>query len=91
MTDDDRKPGLENGPNSWFDQPGNVGKLVWAVYIACAGLFLADFLYHKHAHYAVENIPGFYGLVGFAALIGIVLIAKPLRKVLKRDEDYYDR
>ena len=27
----------------WFDNPRNVRKVVWAVYIVCALLFLIDF------------------------------------------------
>ena len=55
----------------------------------CAGLFLADFLYAKHPHFEVERWPGFYGLYGFAAYVGLVLAAKRLRRWLRRDEDYY--
>ncbi|MGB0682918.1 MAG: hypothetical protein ACPGOV_09430 [Magnetovibrionaceae bacterium] len=81
----------EDDPQTWFDKPGNVKKTVYAVYALCALLFVADFLYHKHVHYGAEEIPGFYGIYGFLAFTGIVLIGKQLRKVLKRDEDYYDR
>ena len=34
---------------------------------------------------------GFYGIFGFVACVALVLIAKQLRRVLMRPEDYYDR
>ena len=75
----------------WLDEPRNVTKIYYALLAACAALFLADFLYAKHAKFKLEDVFGFYGLYGFVACVLLVLIAKELRKVLKRPEDYYDR
>jgi hypothetical protein len=38
-----------------------------------------------------ESLWGFYAVYGFAACVLLVLLAKQLRKLLKRPEDYYDR
>ncbi|MEM9601367.1 MAG: hypothetical protein AAGA11_00770 [Pseudomonadota bacterium] len=76
--------------NTWFDKPENVRKIIWALGIVCAALFLADFFYHKHAHFAVENVFGFYALYGFIMCVLLVLAAKLMRVFLMRDEDYYD-
>ena len=43
-----------------------------------------------HPYYAVEKIPGFYGIVGFVAFVVIVRGGEVLRKLIKRDEGYYD-
>lgn len=75
----------------WLDEPRNVRKIVWGLVSACAGLFFADALYHKHAHSSWEGWFGFYALYGFVACVALVLAAKQLRKVVKRDDDYYDR
>ena len=32
----------------WVERPGGVEKIVYALYAVCAGLFAADFFYHKH-------------------------------------------
>ena len=68
----------------------NADKLFWGLCVICVVLFLADFFYHKHSYFSFENIPGFYGLYGLLAYCAIVLIAKVLRRPLRRDEDYYD-
>ncbi len=75
----------------WLDYPANVQKIVWAVVVVCAGLFLADALYHKHPHFEAEGWFGFYAIYGFISFFGIVILGKYLRKLIMRDEDYYDR
>ena len=73
----------------WVDNPSKVNRLIWALVILCIGLMLADFLYHKHSHFEIEDIPGFYGFYGFIMCAALVIAAKGLRILLKRDEDYY--
>lgn len=71
---------------SWFER-----KVIYrAAWVVCGLLAFADFFYHKHIVYKIEGFPGFYGLYGFIVCVGLVLGARGLRKVLKRDEDYYD-
>ena len=74
----------------WVDDKKKVDRFVYGLYGACALLFGADFLYHKHTYVLVEDIPGFYALYGFIACVLLVLIAKKLRNVVMRKEDYYD-
>lgn len=76
---------------SWFDEKRNVRKIVWALVIICAGLFVADAFYHKHPYFAAESIFGFYALYGFFMCVALVVIAKWMRTFLMRDEDYYDK
>lgn len=74
----------------WLDEPGNVKKIIWALFAVCAGLFLADAFYHKHPHFEVESFFGFYAIFGFAVCVALVLAAKWMRIILMRSEDYYD-
>jgi len=74
----------------WTDNPRNVNWIVRGVFIAAGLLILFDLLYHKHPHFGMENIFGFYGFYGFVACVALVIAAKGLRVLLKRDEDYYD-
>jgi hypothetical protein len=57
----------------------------------CLLLVASDLLYRKHVHFGWEGWFGFYGFFGFVGFFFIVLAGKHLRKVLMRDEDYYDR
>lgn len=73
----------------WLDKPKNVNTLVYVLYAICAGFMLFDFFYHKHINFSFENWFGFFSWFGFIACVGLVLLATQMRKILKRDEDYY--
>ena len=79
-----------NNKKYWLDQPNNVNKIVYTLYAICAALLLADFIYHKHAHFDFEHWFGFYAWFGFIAYISIVMSAKLIRKLINRKENYYD-
>jgi hypothetical protein len=79
------------GKHFWLDDMRNVHKLFWALVLVCGLLFLSDAVYEKHVIFAFENWFGFFGLFGFFVSFALVLTARELRKVLMRDEDYYDR
>ena len=74
-----------------FDKPEHVRRLLRMLYLACALLLAADLFIHRHVIHAWESLWGFYAFYGFVACVALVLLAKQLRKILKRPEDYYDR
>ncbi len=73
-----------------FDNPKNVKRVLYGLYTICAGLFLIDFVFHRHVEHTAERIYGFYGIYGFVACVVLVLLAKEMRKILMRKENYYD-
>ena len=73
-----------------FDNPRNVDRLLWGFYVICIALVSIDFFVHRHIYMAWENLPAFYALYGFVACVALVLLAKLLRKVVMRKEEYYD-
>jgi len=73
----------------WVDKPGSANKIFWGLAVFCGLLFLIDFFYEKHGHFDIEHIPGFYGIYGFVMFTGLILLAKGLRVIIKRPEDYY--
>jgi hypothetical protein len=74
----------------WLDNPRNVDKICYVLYVVCALLVVADLFYHKHIHFNVEGWFGFYGFYGWVACVVLVLAAKVLRLIVGRKEDYYD-
>lgn len=90
MTEPHRPPPADE-PERWLDRPGNVRKIVVALFVVCAGLFLADAFYEKHPYFDVEYLFGFHALYGFVMCVALVLAARLMRVFLMRDEDYYDR
>ena len=85
----------------FLDRPENVRKVLRILYAVCGFLMLLDFvdvvlqrlqlLHLRHAYRVWEGVPGFYSAFGFVACVTLVLIAKQMRRVLKREEEYYDR
>jgi len=73
-----------------FDQPEGLRRLLRVFYAICAALLVADLVHHRHVVHAWEQLWGFYAVFGFVACVLLVLIAKEMRKVLMRSEDYYD-
>jgi len=101
----EEKLDLERAPDEaprWLDDPANVRKIYLGLWIVCLvliaggeGLLVWD--HHRsaaagevHHGFDFERWPGFYALYGFVGCVSLLLGAKELRKVLMRDEDYYD-
>ena len=73
-----------------FDNPRNVERLLKGFYAICIILVIADFIIHRHTTMAWEKLPAFYALYGFTACVVLVVVAKLMRKVIMRKENYYD-
>jgi len=73
-----------------FDEPRNVRRVVRGLVAACLVLVGLDLVLHRHVDHPWEGLFGFYALYGFVACVLLVLLAKELRKLLMRDEDYYE-
>lgn len=75
----------------WLDRSENVTWLYRGLCALCLALFATDLFLHKHEEFDFAAWFGFYSIFGFVACVVLVLVAKQLRRVLKRDEDYYER
>jgi uncharacterized membrane protein len=74
----------------FLDKPENVRRLLWVLYAICAVLVVAEFIAHPHDYHPWERLPAFYPIYGFLGIVVLVLLAKQLRRVVMRDEEYYD-
>ena len=54
-------------------------------------LLVGDLLLHKHEDFTFAAWFSYYGIFGFVACVVLVITAKGLRRLLMRDEDYYER
>lgn len=89
------KPPADERPR-WLDAPAHV-TLIYCALIALCLLFVALPFVVEHevhfweAHFWWEASLGFYPVYGFISCVSLVIIARALRRFLKRPEDYYDR
>jgi hypothetical protein len=75
----------------FFDNPRNLRRVLWTFYTLCVLLLAADLIHHRHVSHPWESLLGFYALYGFVACVTLVLVAKEMRKVVMRKEDYYGK
>ena len=73
-----------------WDKPGNVKLLFNVFYALCAIVVVLDLVIHRHEVHPWERLLAFYPLYGFIGIVILVLIAKQMRRVLMRPEDFYD-
>ena len=82
-------------PVGWMDRPDTVKRLFTIFYVICAALIAAEILLvgteNPHAT-PLEGRMRFlvYPVYGFASFWFLVLVARPMRKLLIRSEDYYE-
>jgi hypothetical protein len=74
-----------------FDSTRNRRRVRWILFGVCLFLLLLDFFIPKHGHFYWENAPNFFASYGFISCVSLIFIARVLRKILKKNEDYYDR
>ena len=91
MSEANNTPDVHGDHPRWLDDSRNVTRIVYALATLCALMFLGDFLYRKKAHFGVEELFGFYAVYGFIGSVALVLTAKAMRPLVRRDEDYYER
>ena len=72
-----------------FDNPRNVRRVIQGLLVACAILIGLDFVIDRHVAHPWEKTFAFYAMYGFVACVMLVLLAKELRKIVMRREDYY--
>ena len=73
-----------------FDNPRNIKRVIHTLYAVCGISLAAEFFVDRHVDHPWEWLFGFYSVYGFVACVILVLIAKEMRKVIMRREDYYD-
>ncbi len=61
-----------------------------ALVIIGTTLAIAELFVHRHGEIALEDLPLFPAIYGFAASVFIVVVGIGLRHFLMRREDYYD-
>jgi hypothetical protein len=75
---------------TFLDSPENRKKFRGYFYLLLIVLVIADFFVSKHGHFSWEAAPMFFAVYGFISCVSLIFIAKALRMIVKRKENYYD-
>ena len=73
-----------------FDDPKNVKRLLVIFFASLVVLLIVDFFIHKHADFHWEEAPNFFAVYGFVSCVFLIFIARILRPMIMRDEDFYE-
>jgi hypothetical protein len=90
MSHDHQGPPKE--PIGWTDKADSVKRFFLSFYVVCGLLIVAELILGRdteHPH-PYEWPAFFHAAYGFVSFWFLVLVAKPMRKLLIRSEEYYD-
>lgn len=73
----------------WVDTRSGLNRLIIGLIVLCIFLFAIDFVHHRHTKVPGEEFYGFHAIAGFLSFTVIVLGARALRVLIRRDESYY--
>lgn len=75
--------------DAWLARPESI-RLLWKLFAVVLALtVVAQFFIKVKGYFGVDGWLGFAAIFGFVACLLMVLVAKALGLVLKRDQDYY--
>lgn len=73
----------------WLVRPTTIRRLWWGFSVVLALTVGAQFFIYVKGYFGVDAWFGFGALFGFVSCVAMVLFAKVLGFLLKRNEDYY--
>ncbi|MBI4495370.1 MAG: hypothetical protein HY697_00390 [Deltaproteobacteria bacterium] len=76
---------------TFLDSSRNRRMVRWALFGTCAVLLILGLFMEPHGELYWEKAPNFFAAYGFLSCVSLILIAKGLRILVKREEHYYDR
>ena len=82
---------VDSRPNddAWLARPSTI-RLLWVVFVfVLAASVGAQWLFKVKGYFVVDSWFAFGALYGFLSCLAMVLFAKGLGYLLKRDKDYY--
>ncbi len=82
---------MKDDRSYWLDRSENVTMLYRGLWLIGVALVALDLFVSRHESIDAASVTGFYAGYGFFACVILVLVAKQLRRVLMRPEDYYER
>lgn len=60
-----------------------------ALVVGAVAVLVAGFLIPMHGEFEIEEFGGFFAIYGFVSLIVLLVLARILRVIASRPEDYY--
>lgn len=78
---------MKREDDHWLARPTTIRLLIRGGLLVLGGTLLAEAFVPGHGHHGFDEFPGFAALFGFLVCVAMVLVAKGMGRILKRDED----
>lgn len=78
-----------NEQDSWLVRPSSIRLLWWIFWAVLALTVMAQAMIKVKGYFMIDGWFGFGAIFGFLCCLLMVLFAKGLGYILKRDENYY--
>ncbi len=75
---------------NWFYKKSSIKKLWIGTYVVLALTVIAEIFIKLQPNFKIEALFGFHAWYGFLTCVAMVLFAKVLGFLIKRQDDYYD-
>ena len=79
----------DNAPG-FFEKPTTIRALWILLFTVCALTLVPELFIERHAYFGIDHFFSFFAILGFIACALLILFAKGLGFLLKKNEDYYD-
>lgn len=90
MSMNPREPRPDETPDdAWLARPATIRLLWWIFAAVLVVSVLAQFAFKVKGYFGIDGWLGFGAVYGFLACLAMVLFAKALGYLLKRNESYY--
>jgi hypothetical protein len=81
---------MQDNTPGFFEKPTTIRALWILLYAVCVLTLVPELFIARHAYFGIDHIFSFYALLGFIACSLLILFAKGLSYLLKKNEAYYD-
>lgn len=81
---------MQEKKRGWFDKKENLTLFLRIFYGSLVVLLVLDLFVEKHSVFGFDSAPSFSAAYGFISCVMLVLVARVLRMMLMKKEDYYD-
>ncbi len=75
---------------AFFDRPKTARRLLIGFYCSLVILLISEFFIHPHPAFSFEHFKGFSAVYGFFSCVLLIFLAKILRLIVMKKENYYD-
>lgn len=86
----------ERDKKYWVEDPKNQNRFFYGLLVLCILLAIPDvvtlfgLLFQSGSDFELKSLLKFYSIYGALCYVGLIFVAKWLRPILMRKEDYYD-